>query len=138
MLNYFHRTHVKYNKIMKHIKLTLLFTVFMSMVVIASQAHDIEVPNSDGVIIYYNYTNNNTELSVTYEGNTFYDENNYSGSIVIPESVIYNGNTYMVTDIDINAFTACNNLTAITIPKSIKKIYDHSFTGCSWSVFRDL
>ena len=33
-------------------------------------AHDIAVANEDGVTIYYNYTNNGTELEVTYRGNS--------------------------------------------------------------------
>ena len=40
----------------------------MSMVGAKTFAHDIEVKNADGKIIYYNYTNDNTELEVTYRG----------------------------------------------------------------------
>ena len=29
-------------------------------------AHDVEVENADGVTIYYDYTNNGTELAVTF------------------------------------------------------------------------
>ena len=110
--------------------MTFLLTVLIGMAVTDSHAHDIEVPNTDGVTIYYNIINN-TELSVTHKGNTINNENKYSGSLTIPESVLYNESTYKVTDIDINAFYACNNLTSITIPKSIKKIYDLTFEGCS-------
>ena len=31
-------------------------------------AHDIAVPNADGITIYYNYINNDKELAVTYAG----------------------------------------------------------------------
>ena len=34
-------------------------------------AHDIEVPNTDGVSVYYNYINNNTELAVTFAGSWY-------------------------------------------------------------------
>ena len=56
-----------------------------------SYAHDIEVANSDGVTIYYNWINNNTELEVTSCSDYLYK---YSGDVVIPESVEYGGNKY--------------------------------------------
>ena len=53
---------------MKHSILFFLLTILMSMVGAKTFAHDIEVKNADGKIIYYNYTNDNTELEVTYRG----------------------------------------------------------------------
>lgn len=51
-------------KIMR--KLILLLTVILLPLV--ANAHDIEVKNADGVTIYYNYTNDGTELAVTFRG----------------------------------------------------------------------
>ena len=91
-----------------------------------SYAHDIEVANADGVIIYYNFTNNQTELEVTY----WEDESIYSGDIVIPESVIYNGNIYSVTSIGDFAFYYLTRLTSVTIPNSVTSIGDYAFSRC--------
>ena len=44
-----------------------LLLVAMMLPLVAS-AHDIEVKNTDGVTIYYNYTNDGTELAVTFRG----------------------------------------------------------------------
>ena len=55
----------------------------------------------------------------------------YSGSVVIPASVTYNGKTYTVTNIGDDAFSGCNNLTSITIPNSLTDIGRASFYGCS-------
>ena len=57
-------------------------------------AHDFEV---DG--IYYKINGN--EAAVTFKG-TYYNtfDNEYSGSVVIPATVTYNGTTYPVTAID--------------------------------------
>ena len=62
----------------------ILFIVLLSLVEANSFAHDIEVPNADGVTIYY-YWINNTELAVSCQGST-YDSfpNEYSGDVVIP------------------------------------------------------
>ena len=75
-------------------------------------AHDIEVPNADGVTIYYNYINNDTELAVTFSGYWYgYVNNEYSGDVVIPEEVTLEGRTLTVTRIEDNTFFDCPNLT---------------------------
>ena len=78
----------------------------------------------------------------------------YSGEIVIPESVNYEGTTYSVTKIgnhafcgltevvsvtipnsvttiDYRAFLDCSGLTSITIPSSVLSIGESAFAGCS-------
>ena len=83
----------------------------MSMVGTKSFAHDIAVANADGKYIYYVWTNNNTELSVSCRGrNASEFSNEYSSNIVIPESVTYNGSTYPVTSIGGAAFSGCSGL----------------------------
>ena len=57
--------------------------------------------------------------------------NNYSGVVVIPNSVTYSGTTYSVTSIGGSAFSGCSGLTSITIPESVTSIGDEAFRGCS-------
>jgi hypothetical protein len=105
--------------------------VFMMMLLTLSvSAHDIEVQNADGIIIYYIWTNNNTELAVSYRG-TASSGFDYSGHIVIPDSVEYNGNKYSVTAIDGMAFSNNSYLTSIRIPNSVTSIGASVFSGCS-------
>ena len=112
--------------------ITILLAVLMSMVGTKAFAHDIEVANSDGVTIYYVWMNNNTELAVSYKGSTYDSYNNeYSGNVVIPSSVEYNGNSYSVTSIGEFAFYDCEDLTSVTIPDGVTSIEHAAFGMCS-------
>lgn len=103
----------------------LLLLVFLPKF---ANAYDIAVENSDGQTIFYNYINNGTELEVTYETT---DCNSYSGSVKIPEEVIYMNSTRKVTSIGNDAFLRCNSLTSITIPNNVTKIGYWAFSECS-------
>ncbi len=76
---------------MKTTNVRFLVVLLISLFSVKASAHDIEVRNADGVTIYYNYINNNTELEVSYRGSQSYQYNEYYGNVVIPESVTYNG-----------------------------------------------
>ncbi len=55
----------------------------------------------------------------------------YSGDIVIPETVTYDGTTYSVKGIFMSAFWGCKNLTSVTIPNSVVEIMGNAFQYCS-------
>ena len=57
--------------------------------------------------------------------------NNYSGDVVIPSSIDYNGVATTVSSIDANAFYGCTDLTAVTIPSSITSIESDAFKSCT-------
>lgn len=56
---------------------------------------------------------------------------NCAGDIVIPASVIFDGNVYSVTSIASFAFYNCKNLTSVTISNSVISIESSAFFGCS-------
>ena len=105
-------------------KKQLLFYAFI-LLSTAINAYDAKI---DG--IYYNFSGD--EATVTYQKyeNSKYISD-YSGAIVIPASVTYNGKTYSVTGIVGEAFHDCTSLTSITIPNSVTKIAAGAFSGCS-------
>lgn len=55
----------------------------------------------------------------------------YSGEVIIPESVIYDGISYRVKGIASWAFCYCSDLTSITIPNTVTSIGLNAFRGCS-------
>ncbi len=116
----------------KKCSLSLLIMLLCMMGVVNVTAHDIEVPNADGVSIYYNYINNDTELAVTFAGDGYRSKNNeYSGVVVIPEEVTLEGRTLKVTSIETNAFCECTSLSSVTIGNSVTSIGDCAFYDCS-------
>lgn len=75
--------------------------------------------------IYYNLSIETKTAEVTN-----YYKNTYSGEIVIPESVIYEGTSYSVTSIRYLAFAYSSGLTSIEIPSSVTSIGPSAFDRC--------
>ena len=113
--------------------ITILLTVLMNMTGVKTFAHDIEAANADGKTIYYVWANEaKTELAVSYRGSSHHSySDRYTGNVVIPKSVDYNGNTYPVTSIISYAFSYCSDLTSVTIPNSVTSIGYSAFLYCS-------
>ena len=55
----------------------------------------------------------------------------YSGEVIIPESVVYEGTAYSVTSIGDNAFASCYAMSSVTIPNSVKSLGNSAFDGCT-------
>lgn len=92
-------------------------------------AYDFEV---DG--IYYNVSSiSSRTCGVTY------GENQYTGDIVIPETVTYNGSEFTVTSIygdfyeEKGAFSNCK-ITSVILPNSITDIGRYAFRGCPYLI----
>ena len=107
---------------MKQNYLKHLFTALLLMCTAVATAHDFEVGG-----IYYNILSENEKtVEVTYQGGTYLDsENEYRGDIIIPKEV----SGYRVVAIGTQAFAACNKITSVTIPSTIKSIGDFAFGG---------
>ena len=101
-----------------NMKQTFISILMMLLPMLAS-AEAVEI---DG--IWYDLDADAKEAKVTS------NPNNYSGDVVIPESVTKDGVQYDVTTIEESAFIACSKLTSITIGKSVKSIETLAFGGC--------
>ena len=99
-------------------KKQVLFIVLMLIPLMASAQTEING-------IYYNL-NSTTKVAEVTSGTL-----KYTGSVVIPKTVIYGGVTYSVTSIGWSAFSDCSGLTSITIPNSVTSIGGYAFYFCS-------
>ena len=93
---------------------TLILSVFFSF---SASADVVEV---DGIC----YDISGTTATVTWGGD-------YSGMIVIPESITFENSIYSVTSIGESAFWKCSSLTSVTIPNSVTSIGWSAFSDCN-------
>lgn len=95
-------------------KLLLVFAALLPQV---ANAYDAEI---DG--IYYNLSGNEAEVTS--------GDSEYTGSVVIPETVNFNGKTYNVSSIGEYAFGDCYDLTSVTIGNLVTTIGNQAFIWC--------
>jgi len=110
---------------MRHKLFTLLLALIAGVGTIF--AAGVEV---DG--IWYTFTTKTKTATVTYEGSSsssFPDE--YTGDVVIPDTVLYDDAKYCVTIIGYAAFSGCKNLTSVKIPNTVTSIEASAFYQCT-------
>ena len=88
--------------------------------------------------IYYSIIDDDqtNKVCVTYQEDHYIDYyhdaiSDYSGDVVIPETVSHDGVTYSVTIIGGWAFVNCSELTSVSIPCAVTSIDDCAFAGCN-------
>lgn len=90
---------------------------------LSASAYDFEV---DG--IYYTKLSDGFSVKVSNKSNNSYAQSTYSGDVVIPEDVTYDGLSYKVTSIGQFAFYK-SKVTSVQLPDGIVSIGKCSFAG---------
>ena len=103
-------------------KQSLLYTTIVALLLMLPTAAWGDVFAVDG--IYYYLAGDHAVVSNNGQGNC------YSGDIVIPASVVYEGAAYPVTSIGESAFYNCSDVTHVSLPKSVSTIGRWAFAGC--------
>jgi len=94
-----------------------VFLIFMGLLTTIASAQVL----IDGIKYNLNQENYTAEIA---------EENTVSGDLVIPEKVVYEGNTYIVTSIGLMAFRGSGELQTVVIPNSITQIKKDAFCNC--------
>jgi len=118
---------------MKNKKITILVTFILLFVFNTATAYDFSF-EYQGKTLYYDSIvgASSPQVKVTSQSSSHSVGNSsLSGSVVIPSSVTYNGNTYTVTAISFDAFSYCENITSITIPSTVISIGGNAFASCT-------
>jgi len=125
-------------------KILLAFIMLLMSFAPQAWAYDFTVANEDGVLLKYVLKNDGTLRVTKASGVT------YSGVLVIPDTVTYDGNTYIVTATEyftdfteltsvvipstvtyLGAFWGCSSLTSVIIPSSVTQISGSAFKNCT-------
>ena len=97
-----------------------LFTILLTLLPLLASAYDPVEING----IYYNLFSKGNVAEVAA------NPNEYSGDVVIPKKVKYEGVSYTVRSIGEKAFKSCYNLTSVTIPEGVTSICEEAFAYC--------
>jgi len=103
--------------------LKTMMTMLMALSLFCANAQDAQI---DG--IYYNLDPKAKTAEVTNLAGGGRVRDSYSGEIVIPASIVFEGITYSVTSIGDNAFFNGSGLTSVTIPNSVTSIGNEAFS----------
>ena len=101
-------------------KRTLLFFTTL-LIALNLQAHRVRV---DGVLYWLDQGEYTARTENELSGST------YTGDIVIPSTITYEGVEYTVTEIGSYTF-AESTITSLTLPNTIKKINAYAFENCT-------
>ena len=106
-------------------KLFLLFVALLATT--ALRAYDFKSGD-----LYYKITSTSKPYTVEVVYQEYSSSENYYGltTVVIPDTITYDGNTYSVTSIGQSAFEQCSSLTSVIIGDSVKSIDLGAFGMC--------
>lgn len=77
---------------------------------------------------YYDINGGDSTVTVTYDT---YLSGCYSGDLIVPDSVEYNGKRYAITAIGASAFRGGSNLTSVSLPDGVTSIGQFAFRDCT-------
>ena len=85
-------------------------------------AHDFEV---DG--FYYTRQSANT-VNISFKGSNYSSSMAYSGDVVVPDQVEFDGVTYTVVGVDDGTFNYCRELTSVVLPNTVTTLGNYVFS----------
>lgn len=121
----------------KYLLESLVFAVAMMLQLNAhAQSYDFSAVAPSGQTLYYVIYSDTSAVAVVGETqveNYSYTPaySNLTGSLTIPSTVSYGGNTYPVIGIYDRAFSNCTGLTSVSIPSSVYYIGEQAFYNCN-------
>lgn len=123
----------------------LITTIVFSLTLWAQQPDDndggtFSETTPDGATLYYEVLDENarTVAVVPQHGRIPRYDQMPSGRIDIPNTVTHSGVLYIVAEVGDYAFQGCQEVTAASLPPSLKRIGNYAFAGCTGLASADL
>ena len=108
-------------------KKNILFTLIALFCAVYAQADKDKFKIGD---LYYYLSLSSTGNTATVTSPSSSSEE-YRGNIIIPDSVTYGKDVFVVDMIGTAAFKGCTKVTSVTIPNSVTEICPSAFNGCT-------
>lgn len=105
-------------------RILFFLSLFASLFSLPGYCYDF---SADGVFYGIDKSRKDT-VFVTFSDSAYVS---YSGSVSVPDSVVYNGSVYRVAGVGDNAFRGCAALTSVDLPDGVVYIGDDAFRGCT-------
>ena len=119
---------MRMNRNLRKVAAVLAIAVFSVVLTVPALAASDEPIEIDDVWYVFDDTNMTATVTSTFEENEGGYQINYTGDVVIPPYVEYDGRTYEVTEIGPGTFYASVAHT-LHIPETVVKVYADSFDG---------
>ncbi len=114
----------------RHILIAVLLAVGIQSVFAA----DFSSVSPSGHTLYYNINDANFHtLTVTYPAANWVGYTKPTGTLIIPDTVVYLGVTYTVDIIGEDAFNGCSGITGVNLPNTLLIIENNAFYHCNIS-----
>lgn len=84
-----------------------------------------------GQTLYYEVIGPGAVKVVSENSSVPYYSTAMSGTLVVPDSVSYNGDIYLVTQIGNSAFISCSTLVSVVLPGTVTTIGNYAFNDCN-------
>ncbi len=116
----------------------ILLTIVCALLSLSGMSQESEDQKIDGVwyVMNVTYKQGKPQYAASVESDPNLDEDDnpltkYSGEVVIPDSVEYDGHKWAVTVINGYAFNECTELTSVRLPNGMTQIGNGAFLGCT-------
>ena len=113
----------------------LFATIILMAMAMRASAYDFSAVCETGQTLYYRIlSEENHEVAVTFPNSPQIGWGSYpqpEGDLIIPAFVEHENTTYTVVSIGQNAFDACQEITSVELPNSIRRIESDAFWYCS-------
>lgn len=112
---------------LKKLLIRMICLTVSAIVAVTAHAYDFKI---NGVFYSKQKDGSSVRVSAEYDRRSVANKNAYSGSVVIPSTVTYEGKTYKVTSVGMAAFFGCAGVSSVVLPNTVTSIGMFAFQNC--------
>ena len=111
---------------LRHVVVSVLMVGGLAVSVRAQGHYDFAEANDAGQMLYYTVVDS-AQGGVSVRGGAV---SQYSGVLLLPDSVTHDGTTYRLTAVGDSAFANCTSVTSVRLPEGLASVGAYAFDWC--------